>query len=316
MSRIPAWSRRGEWLELMPGKLSPAEGQDRVDAALVWLSDHLNAPPKLIRRLLAEGGVKLAGDRLRLHLFSPRTSSYAPLLTAELNLLFEDDWCLVVHKPVGLKVHPDGTGIAASHLQGGLTAMTPPNTLANQVSGLFASRKEAVAAAHIHRLDECTSGPVLFAKNEYAQLKLDEAMSRKAIHRTYIAFVQGQVSPELKIIDLPIGRDRHHNQRRRVSLGGKSAITHVELLEVFPQHDLSLVRLTLETGRTHQIRVHLSHAGHPLVGDTLYGGGTKWLSHQALHGERLAFLHPLTGERVEVADPWPVELTQLYERIR
>lgn len=300
----------------MPGKLSPAEGQDRVDAALAWLSDYLNAPPKLIRRLLAEGGVKLAGDRLRLHLFPPRISSYAPLLTAELNLLFEDDWCLVVHKPVGLKVHPDGTGIAASHLQGGLTATTPPNTLANQVSGLFASRKEAVAAAHIHRLDEYTSGPVLFAKNEYAQLKLDEAMSQKAIHRTYIAFVQGLVSPELKVINLPIGRDRHHNQRRRVSPGGKPAVTHVEKLEVFPQYNLSLVRLTLETGRTHQIRVHLSHAGHPLVGDTLYGGDTRWLSHQALHGESLAFPHPFTEEMVEVAAPWPVALTELYNRIQ
>ncbi|WP_018752345.1 RluA family pseudouridine synthase [Paenibacillus sanguinis] len=298
----------------MPGKLSPAEGEERVDAALTWLLDHIGAPPKLIRRLHAEGGVKLAGDRLRLHLFPPRTSSYAPLI-AELDLLVEDDWCLVVHKPAGLKVHPDGAGTVAPVLQSGLTT-TPPNTLANQVSGLYALRGEAVAAAHIHRLDEYTSGPVLFAKNEYAQLKLDEAMSRKVIHRTYIAFVQGVVDPELKIIDLPIGRDRHHNQRRRVSPGGKPAVTHVERLEVFPQHNLSLVRLTLETGRTHQIRVHLSHAGHPLAGDTLYGGDTRWLPYQALHGESLAFPHPFTGEMVEVADPWPRALNQLYEQIQ
>lgn len=299
----------------MPGKLAPAEGQERLAAALSWLMDCLNAPPKLIRRLQATGGVKLAGDRLRLHLFPPRTSSYAPL-AAELDLLFEDDWCLVVHKPAGLKVHPDGAGAAASALQGGLAETTPPNTLANQVSGLYESRGEAVAAAHIHRLDENTSGPVLFAKNEYAQLKLDEAMSRKEIHRTYIAFVQGVVHPELKVIDLPIGRDRHHNQRRRVSPGGKPAVTHVERLEVFPQHNLSLVRLTLETGRTHQIRVHLSHAGHPLAGDTLYGGEARWLPHQALHGERLVFPHPFTGELVEVAAPWPTALSQLYERIQ
>lgn len=141
-------------------------------------------------------------------------------------------------------------------------------------------------------------------------------MSRKEIGRTYIAFVQGVVSSALKVIDQPIGRDRHHNQRRRVSPTGKPAITHVELMEVYPKHEVSLVRLTLETGRTHQIRVHLSAAGHPLVGDALYSGSTKWLPYQALHGERLVFPHPLTGEAVELGDPWPPAMIQLRDRFR
>ncbi|MDU2239782.1 MAG: RluA family pseudouridine synthase [Paenibacillus sp.] len=307
MSGKFTWTRRGEWLELMPGKLPMREGQDRLDAAAAWLEEGLQAPPKLLRRLRAEGGVKLAGDRLRLLAFPARASQYAPL-EAELPLLYEDDFCLVVHKPAGLKVHPDGSEGSASRV-----TSAPPDTLANRVAGWFAGRGEPIAAAHIHRLDEFTSGPVLFAKNEYAHLKLDEAMSRKEIGRTYIAFVQGIVSPRLKVIDQPIGRDRHHNQRRRVSPGGKPAVTHVELLEVFPKHDVSLVRLTLETGRTHQIRVHLSAEGHPLVGDALYGGSTKWLSHQALHGERLSFPHPLSGEAVEVDDPWPPALTRLRD---
>lgn len=311
MSGKLTWTRRGEWLELMPGKLPAREGQDRLDAAAAWLEEGLEAPPKLVRRLRAEGGIKIAGDRLRLLAFPPRASQYAPL-EAELPILYEDDFCLVVHKPAGLKVHPDGAGIA-----GGASRVTavPPDTLANRVAGWYAGRAEPIAAAHIHRLDEFTSGPVLFAKNEYAHLKLDDAMSRKEIGRMYIAFVQGIVSLELKVIDQPIGRDRHHNQRRRVSPGGKPAVTHVELLEVFPKHDASLVRLTLETGRTHQIRVHLSAAGHPLVGDALYGGSTKWLSHQALHGERLSFPHPLTGETVEVDDPWPPALNRLRDRL-
>ncbi|GJM79256.1 RluA family pseudouridine synthase [Paenibacillus timonensis] len=307
MSGKFTWTRRGEWLELMPGKLPMREGQDRLDAAAAWLEEGLQAPPKLLRRLRAEGGVKLAGDRLRLLAFPARASQYAPL-EAELPLLYEDDFCLVVHKPAGLKVHPDGSEGSASRV-----TSAPPDTLANRVAGWFAGRGEPIAAAHIHRLDEFTSGPVLFAKNEYAHLKLDEAMSRKEIGRTYIAFVQGIVSPRLKVIDQPIGRDRHHNQRRRASPGGKPAVTHVELLEVFPKHDVSLVRLTLETGRTHQIRVHLSAEGHPLVGDALYGGSTKWLSHQALHGERLSFPHPLSGEAVEVDDPWPPALTRLRD---
>jgi 23S rRNA pseudouridine1911/1915/1917 synthase len=302
------WARRGEWLELMPGKLPLREGQDRLDAAVAWLEEGLQAPPKLLRRLRADGGIKLAGDRLRLLAFPPRVSQYAPL-EAELQLLYEDDFCLVVHKPAGLKVHPDGAEGRVSQAN-----PTPTDTLANRVAGWFAGRGEPMAAAHIHRLDEFTSGPVLFAKNEYAHLKLDEAMSRKEIGRTYIAFVQGIVSPALKVIDQPIGRDRHHNQRRRVSPGGKPAVTHVERVEVFPKHDISLVRLTLETGRTHQIRVHLSAAGHPLVGDALYGGSTKWMSYQALHGERLMFPHPLSGEWVEVDDPWPPALTRLRDR--
>lgn len=311
MSRKLNWTRRGEWLELMPGKLPVREGQESLDAAAAWLEEGLQAPPKLLRKLRSEGGIKLAGDRLRLRAFPPKESQYTPF-AAELQLLYEDDFCLVAHKPAGLKVHPDGAELA-----GGASRVTPapPDTLANRVAGWFAGRGEPIAAAHIHRLDEFTSGPVLFAKNEYAHLKLDDAMSRKEIGRTYIAFVQGVVSPELKVIDQPIGRDRHHNQRRRVSHGGKPAVTHVELLEVYPKHGISLVRLTLETGRTHQIRVHLSAAGHPLVGDKLYGGGTKWLFHQALHGERLSFPHPLTGETVEVDDPWPPAMTGLRERL-
>ncbi|EES73035.1 pseudouridine synthase, RluA family [Paenibacillus sp. oral taxon 786 str. D14] len=310
MSGKLTWTRRGEWLELMPGKLPARDGQDRLDAAMAWLEEGLQAPPKLLRRLRAEGGIKLAGDRLRLLAFPARASQYAPV-EAELSLLYEDDFCLVVHKPAGLKVHPDGNEGGASRRDS-----APPDTLANRVAGWYASLGQPIAAAHIHRLDEYTSGPVLFAKNEYAHLKLDEAMSRKEIGRTYIAFVQGVVSSALKIIDQPIGRDRHHNQRRRVSPTGKPAITHVELMEVYPKHEVSLVRLTLETGRTHQIRVHLSAAGHPLVGDALYGGSTKWLPYQALHGERLVFPHPLTGETVELDDPWPSAIIQLRDRFR
>lgn len=107
MSGKLTWTRRGEWLELMPGKLPARDGQDRLDAAMAWLEEGLQAPPKLLRRLRAEGGIKLAGDRLRLLAFPARASQYAPV-EAELSLLYEDDFCLVVHKPAGLKVHPDG----------------------------------------------------------------------------------------------------------------------------------------------------------------------------------------------------------------
>ncbi|WP_120463252.1 RluA family pseudouridine synthase [Paenibacillus aceti] len=274
----------------MPGKLPVPENGGRYEAAMIWLQQELMAPPKLLKQLETEEGIKLAGDRLRLRLFPPRELSFAPVGKPPV-ILYEDDFCLVVHKPAGVKIHPDGE--------------SSEPTLANRVSAIYAERGEKVAPMHIHRLDEYTSGPVLYAKNAYAQLKLDAAMSRKEITRVYVALVEGIVSPKLTVIDEPIGRDRHHNQRRRVSPSGKRAITHVELLETMNQ--ASLVRLTLETGRTHQIRVHLSFAGHPLVGDALYGGSTKLLPYQALHGESLTFSHPLTGERICVEDPWPEE---------
>ncbi|WP_188541530.1 RluA family pseudouridine synthase [Paenibacillus segetis] len=286
--------KRGEWLELMPGKLIPPENGDRFAAAIIWLRNVLGVPPKLLLTLENEGGIKLAGDRLRLHLFPPKQSQYEPH-AHELTVLYEDDFCLVVHKPVGVKVHPDG-------------ADRRP-TLANMVAALYSERNEAVAPAHIHRLDEFTSGPVLYAKNEYAHLKLDEAMSRKEIGRRYVAFVQGIVDPTLTIIDQPIGKDRHHNQRRRVSPTGKPAVTRVEVAEQYSS--ASLVRLKLETGRTHQIRVHMSYAGHPLLGDDIYGGSTALISHQALHGESLSFRHPLTGEMIHVTDPWPTAMNIL-----
>ncbi|WP_234404890.1 RluA family pseudouridine synthase [Paenibacillus bouchesdurhonensis] len=293
--------RRGEWLELMPGKLSSPEGGDRFNAALAWLEGVLGLPPKLQRTLEAEQGIKLAGDRLRLRLFPPRISQYEPMQPKHpLKILFEDDFCLVVHKPAGVKVHPDGQ----SHQP----------TLANMVAAIYSERGEQIAPQHIHRLDEFTSGPVLYAKNVYSQLKLDAAMGRKEIGRVYVAFVQGLVSPSLRMIDAPIGKDRHHKSRRRVSPSGQRAVTHVELIEAYT--DASLVRLTLETGRTHQIRVHMSHAGHPLIGDALYGGSTKHLSYQALHGESLSFAHPLTGENLSVSDPWPLGWSTLQKQLQ
>ncbi|WP_283936050.1 RluA family pseudouridine synthase [Acinetobacter sp. VT 511] len=122
----------------------------------------------------------------------------------------------------------------------------------------------------------------------------------------------GQIPLELHKIDAPIGKDRHHKQRRRVSESGQEAVTHVKIVEVWER--ATLVRLKLDTGRTHQIRVHLSYAGYPLIGDALYGGRADAIGRQALHGEMLKFSHPLTGAMIEVNDPWPSDFTQLAER--
>lgn len=297
---IKSWKRRGEWLELMPGKVVTGS-PDRQLAAEQWLLTELSFPEKLFRQLKANHGIQLAGDRLRLALFASQPIDVEPRW-AEIEVLYEDDFCLVVHKPAGMKLHPDGT--RADH------AITLDHAVASyyEINGIDTSVR------HVHRLDEDTTGPVLYAKNAFALAKLDEAMRRKEIGRQYVAIAEGQVSPECSKIDAPIGKDRHHKQRRRVSESGQEAVTHVEIVEVWER--ATLVRLILDTGRTHQIRVHLSYAGHPLVGDQLYGGRSDAIGRQALHGEVLTFNHPLTGALIEVQDPWPSDLEQLAERER
>ncbi|WP_068615737.1 RluA family pseudouridine synthase [Paenibacillus tuaregi] len=289
--------KRGEWLELMPGKVGQTD-QDPYTAAIGWLEGTLQVPSKLLFRLKQNDEIKVAGDRIRVRLFPKRDYGFEPHWD-ELNVLYEDDYCLVVHKPVGLKVHPAGDGQGL--------------TLANLVAAHYAGQGEQAAVRHIHRLDEFTSGPVLYAKNEYAQLILDESMRAKGIDRTYAAIVEGILDPSIHRIDAPIGRDRHHAKRQRVSPGGKPAVTRVIRAESFGS--FSLVRLELETGRTHQIRVHMSYIGHPLVGDTLYGGSNTFTSYQALHGESLTFPHPLTGEQLVIQDPWPKQFVDLYHKL-
>ncbi|MDT3428883.1 23S rRNA pseudouridine1911/1915/1917 synthase [Paenibacillus forsythiae] len=298
--RKPGWVRRGEWLEAMPGR-SVTTAEDKEEAIERWLKETAGIPDKLLARLRREGGVQWRGDRLRLALFPPREPGIEPVWH-ELEVLHEDDFCLVVHKPAGMAVHPDGSGNGV--------------TLDHAVAAHYAASGESCAVRHIHRLDKETTGPVLYAKNEFAQAVLDEAMRAKAISRWYAAIVRGAVPRSLTVIDLPIGRDRHHAARRRVSPGGQQAVTRIVGSEVW--QGASLVKIELETGRTHQIRVHLSHVGHPLYGDALYGGpvapavkGSRPLLRQALHGEFLRFAHPWTGEALEIADPWPEDMLRL-----
>lgn len=295
-----AWTRRGEWLEAMPGR-AVTGAADKEAAIDLWLLKTAGMPPKLHARLRREGGIRWRGDRLRLALFPHREAGIEPVWQ-DAAVLYEDDFCLVVHKPAGMAVHPDGSGTEV--------------TLDHLVAGHYAASGGGVAVRHIHRLDKDTTGPVLYAKNEYAQLVLDEDMRGKGISRLYAALVEGIVPPALTVIDAPVGRDRHHAARRRVSPGGQSAVTRITGREVL--RGGTVLQVQLETGRTHQIRVHLSHMGHPLIGDELYGG-PRWSraerGRQALHGESLAFRHPWTKEQVLVADPWPEDMRRLRESL-
>ncbi|WEK53488.1 MAG: RluA family pseudouridine synthase [Candidatus Cohnella colombiensis] len=283
---------KGEWMEIrLPDQL--------VGAPLSRITPFLPLAPKLVSKLLQSRGILVQGPNLRVHLF-PREDRDYPSDWMELNILYEDEFTLVVYKPAGIEVHPSEKG--------------QRRTLAHAVAAYYEMSGQDVRIRHIHRIDKDTTGPVLYAKNEFAHYQYDKAMREKNIERVYLALAEGQIEGERGTINRPIGQDRHHSTRRRVSETGDPAITHFEVVERLRDH--TLVRLRLETGRTHQIRVHLSSLNHPLAGDGMYGGKRGFISRQALHGERLIWNHPWTGEKQNVKATLPEDFNDAINRLR
>lgn len=287
------WQKKGEWLELrLPQSLDSEEG----------IKQYIRLSDKYLKQLAQTGGLSIKGPRVRLRLF-PNEPIQNMLRWAPVEVLYEDDFCLVIQKPAGMKVHGDSS-----------VTTEQAATLADAVGSYYEATGQQCKARHIHRLDEDTTGPVLYAKHDWAQQILDEAMREKQIGRQYVAIAQGQFKEKKGTINAPIGKDRHHSARRRVSPTGDRAVTHYEVEKQWAE--AALVKLRLETGRTHQIRVHLSHLGHPIWGDELYGGKKQHMNRQALHGESLEFCHPLTGEKLHIVCPWPEDMKNLYDRLQ
>lgn len=229
-----------------------------------------------------------SGDRLKVKLFTDKNYGVIPT-QIEIQILYEDEHLLVVNKPPGMDTHPN--------------TAEQTNTLANAVAFHLQAKNENCLVKHVHRLDRDTTGAILFAKHSFIGSILDKLLEERKIKRTYIAMVQGILKDRKGTIDAPIGRDRHHPTRRRVSPNGQDALTHYEVVETDLKKNWTMVRCQLDTGRTHQIRVHLSYLGFPLIGDTLYGGSANF-HRQALHAEKLEFLHPFTLDKVTSYAPF------------
>ncbi|WP_235427009.1 RluA family pseudouridine synthase [Cohnella kolymensis] len=270
-----------------------------LGAPMGKITKQLPLAPKLLSKLMHNRGLLLQGPNLRLHLF-PREQRDFPPDWMELNILYEDEFTLIVNKPAGIEVHPSEKG--------------QRRTLAHAVAAYYEMTGQDVRVRHIHRIDKETTGPVLYAKNEFAHYQYDKAMREKKIERLYVALAEGMLEQNKGTINKPIGQDRHHSTRRRVSETGDAAVTHYEVIERLPNH--TLVHLRLETGRTHQIRVHMASIGHPLAGDGLYGGSRGVISRQALHGQKLLWSHPWTGEKQQVTAPLPDDISQALNRLR
>ena len=209
-----------------------------------------------------------------------------------LEILYEDNDIIVINKPKGMVVHP-ANGNPDGTLVNAVMAVCK-----NTLSGIGGEIRPGI----VHRLDKNTSGAIIFAKNDKAHIKLSEQLKNHEIEKTYIALVRGIVKENNATINMPIGRSKNDRKKMAVDAKGKNAITHFKVIERFFENNCTLLEIKIETGRTHQIRVHLSYIGYPIIGDDVYSNGkNKWdISGQCLHAKSLKFKHPITGKELYI----------------
>jgi 23S rRNA pseudouridine1911/1915/1917 synthase len=291
----------------------PDEIGDRVD---VVLARRTGATRTRVQRALRDGHVTVAGANVRPshrleagqvvagEVPEPAVAKPEPEDTP-VEIRYSDARVLVVSKPAGVVVHP-----ARGHEAG---------TLVNALLGLGGplAKSESTRPGIVHRLDMGTSGLVLVARDEGAQAALVDALRRRQIERRYIALVAGRPRARSGTVDAPIGRHPVRRRHMAVTSGGRPAVTHYQVLE--DTSDAALLDVKLETGRTHQIRVHMAHLGHPVVGDSVYGARPELarllgLERPFLHARRLAFPHPDDGRVITVTDDLPADLMAALAR--
>ncbi|MEJ2432578.1 MAG: RluA family pseudouridine synthase [Pseudolabrys sp.] len=317
--------------------IAPAEAGERLDRVL---AAHIPALSRSrLKALILDGQVTIAGRTIRdpaacVNSGDSVTVTLPPPEPAEpqgedipLNIVYEDDALIVIDKPAGLVAHP-----AAGHAKG---------TLVNALIAHCGDSLSAIGGVKrpgiVHRLDKDTSGLMVAAKTDHAHQELARQFEQKLegpLERAYLAFVWGAPDQPRGVIDAPLGRHPHARDKRSVRKGGRGAVTHWQVLERYTGPDgkpvASLIECTLETGRTHQIRVHLAHIGHPILGDETYASGFKTkvarltpaaraaleaLGRQALHAYQLGFEHPETGESLDFRSELPADLARLRDAL-
>ena len=307
--------------EVITGKLDAAGV--RLDKAL---ADASGLSRERVKALIAEGFVNVGGKRLaspsaKLEAPAPFSVEVPPAAEAEaapedipLDIVFEDEHLVVVDKPAGMVVHP-----AAGNYSGTLV-----NALLHHCRGQLSGIGGVARPGIVHRIDKDTSGLLVVAKSDEAHEGLAKQFADHSIHRRYLAVCSGAPRPTSGTIDQRIGRSDADRKKMAVLPGdskrGKTAVTHYRTLQALK--GASLIECRLETGRTHQIRVHCASIGHPLLGDPIYGRISRDLrqllkdigfARQALHAAELGFLHPVTGAEVKFASPLPADMQELID---
>ena len=222
-----------------------------------------------------------------------------------IEIIYEDKDIIVVNKPKGMVVHP-ANGNPDGTLVNAIMAVCK-----DSLSGIGGELRPGI----VHRLDKDTSGVLIVAKNDKAHINMSEQIKEHQVEKTYIALVRGIVKENEASISMPIGRSDKDRKKMAVKKNGKGAITHFKVLERFPKHNCTLLEIKIETGRTHQIRVHLSHIGYPVIGDEVYSSGkNEWnVKGQCLHAKSLKFKHPITNKEMFLEAKIPDYLENIIE---
>ena len=291
------------------------ESGDRVDALLARSIDSLTR--STAQRLIEDGAVLLGGKAVKKNYKCAAGDRFEVLLPeAEetelvaqdipLDVVYEDEDVIVVNKPKGLVVHP-----APGHPDGTLV-----NALLYHCGDSLSGINGELRPGIVHRIDRDTSGLIIAAKNDFAHVKLAEQLQDHTLARTYRCIVTGNLREDTGTVNAPIGRCPADRKKMAVVAGGRNAVTHWTVLERYP--GVNYVECRLETGRTHQIRVHMAYIGHPILGDTVYGNKkpVPGLQGQCLHAVGLKFIHPRTGELVELTCGLPEEFEKQLKKYR
>ena len=299
--------------------LSPHHDGERVDRVIAFFSglSRSKVSDLISKRLILRNGIPIKKGSEIVHtndeicmpnLVDEAVEEIASDESIDFEVVFEDDSVIVVSKPSGLIVHP-GSGIANGTLVNGLAAQFPD----------LREIGDPTRLGLVHRLDKGTSGLLIVARTPEALDNLKFQMQERDIHRQYFAIVAGHVESKKGVVDAPLGRDPKNPLKRAVINSGKYARTHYEIDQKYESpFKVSMLNCRLETGRTHQIRVHLAAIGHPVLGDELYGGRTSFNieNRLALHAQMLTFLHPKTRNLMNFESPLPVELTSMKDTFR
>ena len=280
-----------------------SEEQKRIDA---YISENTEYSRTAVQRLIEEEKITVNGkkekasykvqngDRIEIE-EEPAREIKLKAQDIPVEILYEDDDIIVVNKPKGMVVHPANGN--------------PDGTLVNAIMSICKDSLSGIGGeirpGIVHRLDKNTSGAIIIAKNDKAHINLSEQLKNHEIKKKYIALVRGVVKENNATINMPIGRSKKDRKKMDVDKNGKEAITNFKVLKRYK--DCTLLEINIETGRTHQIRVHLSHIGYPIIGDEVYSNGkNKWnIEGQCLHAKSLDFKHPITGKNMHIEAPIP-----------
>lgn len=297
-----------------------------------WLANELpDVSRSQVQRLIGEGALQIDGvvcDNASLKINSTHKQALLNVpepvemdltpVPMDLDFLYEDDNVIVINKPAGLTVHPASSERNPTMVHGLLAHC------ADSLSGIGGVMRPGI----VHRLDKNTSGAILVAKNDIAHQHLAAQLKDRSLSRTYHALCYGTPKPPFGVVDAQIGRStRDRKKMAVVKLGGRDARTHYKVVESFGNTALSLIECKLETGRTHQIRVHMAHKGFPLVGDPTYGRARKVADDdlqeviadcdkQMLHAVEIGFIHPKTGDHISLQAPYRQELADIISQLR